>query len=148
MPHRFLVGVTSCSGRTVIHTHPVPLRIEDLFAIFGSVRLTSDTSPSNGRPRRLANHSKRRTLRWWLNIPSGPAPSITNTTCNTLVRLYQRMNYSKSTQTSACPTFYLVICTGLKCSKYSVQILQSVISGLTSVTPISQTCMNIRVKKV
>lgn len=132
----------SCSGRTV--SHPSQCALWSPLAIYGLLLLTSDTSPSNQRPSSFTSHY---TVHWWLNIPSAPVPSITNTLANALTH-YWRVNYSDNTH-HACPTFYFVLFTFLKCSKDSVQILlQSVISGLTLVTPISQSCMNIKVKKV
>lgn len=151
MPHRFLVGATSCSGRTVIHTHtPVPVRSEDLRPYLAArCSLPTPRRPMSGRG---DSPTIRSALRRWLNIPAVPVPSITNSPCNALRGPCSNRNYSGGTQVlthHACPTFYFAICTVLKCSKYSVQILlQSVISGLTLVTPISQSCMNVRVRKV
>lgn len=52
--------LSSCSGKTVIQTHtPVPLRAHwGPLAIFGRLRLTSDTSPTNGMSCRLSNHGE------------------------------------------------------------------------------------------
>lgn len=99
---------------THTHTHSRPTAHWRPLALFGYLLLTSDTSLSNERPRRLTNHYTRHTLHWWLNIPSAPVPSITNTWCKSFVRLYrwliiqQTQNYSHITRVQH---FYFVIFT-------------------------------------
>ena len=140
MPHRLLPGVTSCSGKTVIHTHtPVPVRIG------GPPRHIWKRAPhfrhlsvqwAAAQPHRplQAPHTHTHALRRWLSVPSAPAPPITNTPSNELWHYSERV---QNTSTRVQHFYFLSYLQFGSAQKYSVQILlQSVISGLTLVTPI------------